>query len=66
MENKDLNLIDFYEEDGREVEIYEYKGVIISFNLYYEYEYLVDDYWYTSIEKAMEAIDGMLSRKENN
>lgn len=59
MENKDLSLIEFYEEDDREVEIYEYKGVKIYFNLYYEYEYLVDDYWYTSIEKAMEAIDKM-------
>lgn len=59
MENKDLSLIEFYEEDGREVEVYEYKGVKIYFNLYYEYEYLVDDYWYTSIEKAMEAIDKM-------
>lgn len=57
MEDKNLKLVDCYEEDGREVEIYEYKGVTICFNLYYENEFTIDDYWYTSLEKAKETID---------
>ena len=61
--NNEVKLIDYYEEDGREVEIYKYKGVIIYFNLYYEYEYTIDGYWYTSLDKAKEAIDIKLKNR---
>ena len=65
MENNELILVDFYEEDGREVEIYEYKGITICFNLFYEYEYTIDDWWYVSLEKAMEAIDKKILKEKN-
>ena len=57
MEDNMPKLIEIYEEDGREVEIYEYKGVRIYFNLNYEYEYTIDNWWYTSLENAMRVID---------
>ena len=57
MEDNTPKLIYFYEEDDREVEMYEYKGIKIWFNLFYEYEYTIDGWWYSSLEKAMEAID---------
>lgn len=57
MEDNTSKLIDFYEEDGREVEIYEYKGIKIYFNLFYEYEYTIDGWWYSSLEEAVKAID---------
>ena len=57
MDSLEVKLIDYYEEDNREVEVYEYKGVTIYYNLYYECEYSIDDYWYTSLDKAKDAID---------
>ena len=54
---EDLKLIDCYEEDGEEISVYEYKGVKITENYMHENEFMIDDYWYTSLEDAMHSID---------
>ena len=52
---------EWYEEDGREYGIKHYNGHDIYYNYYYEYEYTVrlngHDWWHTSLEEAMKAID---------
>ena len=52
----DLEFIESWEEDDREIEHYKYKGYDIFFNLYGEFEATIDDYWYESIEKACEKV----------
>lgn len=54
---KNLEFVECWEEDGREIEHYKYKGEDIFLNLYGEYEVTFNDYWYSSIEKACESID---------
>ena len=66
MEDNTPKLIDFYEEDDREVEIYEYKGIKIWFNLFYEYEYTIDNWWYSSLKEAVKAIDKKELRNVKN
>ena len=50
-----------HEEDG-EYYIYEYRGIEITYNYYLEWEYVVDECWYASIEEAMRAVDRMLAQ----
>ena len=55
MEN--LEFVESWEEDGREIDHYKYKGHDIFLNLYGEFEATIDDYWYTSLENACKSID---------
>lgn len=40
-----------------EIKMFKHKGVEIWYNLHNEYEYTVGDCWYSTLEKAKEAID---------
>ena len=53
----EITLVESYEEDGREVNIYEYKGVEISENFFGEGEFSIGTAWYRSLEDATKAID---------
>ena len=52
-----LELINYWEEEGREIEHYKYKGYDIFLNLYGEYEASIDGYWYDSVESACRKIN---------
>ena len=53
----EITLVESYEEDGRDVNIYEYKGVEISENFFGEGEFSIGTAWYRSLEDATKAID---------
>ena len=53
----EIVLVESYEEDGRDINIYEYKGVEISENFFGEGEFSIGTAWYRSLEDATKAID---------
>lgn len=64
MKDKPIYINSYIGDDGSDVEIYKYKGVVIRYNAYGEWEYTIcanwnpyEDYWYKSLDDAIEAID---------
>ena len=53
----ETTLVESYEEDEREINVYIYKGVEIFENFFGEGEFSVGTTWYRSLEAAIEAID---------